>query len=166
MSPQAQAVANGSEKAWLTEAIELATSSVTEGGGPFGALIISADEIVATGNNLVTATLDPTAHAEVSAIRNGCRELGRFSLAGCVLVTSCEPCPMCLTSAFWSRLDEIVFAADRHDAAKAGFDDRTFHDLFAFDDDAALPTSVRRVEMSNRTKPFEAWLATPNRIEY
>ncbi|WP_406862789.1 nucleoside deaminase [Streptomyces sp. HUAS MG47] len=154
------------ERAWLEEAIRLATQSVANGGGPFGALIAKDGEIVAFGNNQVTANLDPTAHAEVSAIRAACKQLNTFSLEGCVLVTSCEPCPMCLSSALWARVDRIVFAADRDDAAVAGFDDRKFYDLFEKRPESDWPTDVERLDLPNRTEPFDAWLAKADRIDY
>ncbi|MFJ6721142.1 MULTISPECIES: nucleoside deaminase [unclassified Streptomyces] len=154
------------ENAWIEEAIRLATNSVANGGGPFGALIAKDGEVVALGNNQVTATLDPTAHAEVSAMRAACKELNTFSLAGCVLVTSCEPCPMCLSSALWARVDRIVFAADRHDAAVAGFDDRKFYDLFEKTPASMWPMSVEQLHLPNRTQPFDAWLAKSDRIDY
>ncbi|MEU9303831.1 nucleoside deaminase [Streptomyces sp. NPDC048269] len=154
------------ERAWMDEAIRLATNSVANGGGPFGALVAKDGEIVAVGNNQVTATLDPTAHAEVSAMRAACRQLGTFSLAGCVLVTSCEPCPMCLSSALWARVDRILYAADRHDAAVAGFDDRKFYDLFEKKPESMWPTSVKQLDLPNRTAPFDAWLAKSDRIDY
>ncbi|POX46972.1 tRNA-specific adenosine deaminase [Streptomyces sp. Ru71] len=154
------------ERAWMDEAIGLATNSVANGGGPFGALIAKDGEIVALGHNQVTANLDPTAHAEVSAIRAACQKLGTFSLAGCVLVTSCEPCPMCLSSALWARVDRVVFAADRDDAAVAGFDDRAFYDLFDKKPASLWPMPVDRLEMPNRTAPFDAWLAKADRIDY
>ncbi|MBW1602379.1 nucleoside deaminase [Streptomyces sp. JJ66] len=154
------------ERAWMEEAIGLATTSVKNGGGPFGALIAKGGEIVAIGNNKVTSNLDPTAHGEVSAIRAACEKLGTFSLEGCVLVTSCEPCPMCLSSALWARVDRIVFAADRDDAAVAGFDDRVFYDLFEKKPSDLWPMSVERVDMPNRMAPFDAWLAKSDRIDY
>lgn len=154
------------ERAWMVEAIRIATDSVNGGGGPFGAVVARERDIVATGNNQVTSTLDPTAHAEVTAMRNACRELGSFSLAGCVLVTSCEPCPMCLSSALWARFDRIVFAADRDDAAAGGFDDRAFYRLFAKNPAGTWPITMDRIEMPNRTEPFDTWLAKPDRIEY
>ncbi|MFF0433357.1 nucleoside deaminase [Streptomyces sp. NPDC004327] len=154
------------ERTWLDKAIELATTSVANGGGPFGALIAKDGEIVALGNNKVTSNLDPTAHAEVTAIRAACQALNTFSLEGCVLVTSCEPCPMCLASALWARVDRIVFAADRDDAAVAGFDDRKFYDLFEARAEAAWPAAVERLEMPNRTAPFDAWLAKTDRVDY
>ncbi|MFJ6697975.1 nucleoside deaminase [Streptomyces sp. NPDC091272] len=154
------------ERAWMEEAIGLATTSVANGGGPFGALIAKDGQIVALGNNQVTASLDPTAHAEVSAIRAACKELGTFSLEGCVLVTSCEPCPMCLSSALWSRVDRIVFAADRDDAAVAGFDDRKFYDLFEKRPQSEWPAQIVQLDLPNRTQPFDAWLAKSDRVDY
>lgn len=158
------------ERGWTTEAVRLATESVDDGGGPFGALVVRRgpehlDDVVATGTNLVTATSDPTAHAEITAIRAACRALGAFQLTGCVLVSSCEPCPMCLAAALWARVDRVLYAADRDDAAVAGFDDRAFHDLFT-DPGAVWPTPLRRVELVNRTDPFDAWQSKPDRIAY
>ena len=104
---------------WLTRAIELAIANVGEGGGPFGAVVVRDGAALAEGTNRVTADLDPTAHAEVVAIRRACRAAESFSLAGATLYASCEPCPLCLAAGLWSRLDEVVFAADRHQAAAA-----------------------------------------------
>ncbi|WP_369249866.1 nucleoside deaminase [Streptomyces sp. R41] len=154
------------ERAWLEEAIRLATTSVTDGGGPFGALVAKDGEVVAIGNNQVTSTLDPVAHAEVSAMRAACKKLGAFSLEDHTLITSCEPCPMCLSSALWARVDRIVYAADRHDAAVAGFDDRKFYDLFEKKPESMWPMSVERLDLPNRTAPFDAWLAKSDRIDY
>ncbi len=153
------------ERDWTAEAVQLATESVGDGGGPFGALVVRRGEIVASGTNLVTSSPDPTAHAEITAIRAACRALSTFQLTGCVLVSSCEPCPMCLAAALWARADRVLYAADRHDAAVAGFDDRAFHDLFT-DPDAVWPTPLRRVELDNRTDPFDAWQSDPDRIAY
>ncbi|MFI0978406.1 nucleoside deaminase [Streptomyces sp. NPDC021093] len=150
----------------MDEAIRLATTSVQNGGGPFGALVAKDGEIVAIGNNQVTANLDPTAHAEVSAMRAACQKLNTFSLEGCVLITSCEPCPMCLSSALWARVDRIVFAADRDDAAVAGFDDRKFYDLFEKKPQSMWPAQIVRLDVANRTEPFDAWLAKSDRIDY
>ncbi|CAM5459059.1 tRNA-specific adenosine deaminase [Streptomyces spiroverticillatus] len=154
------------ERTWMDEAIRIATTSVANGGGPFGALVAKDGEIVALGNNQVTANLDPTAHAEVSAMRAACKELNTFSLEGCVLVTSCEPCPMCLSSALWARVDRIVFAADRDDAAVAGFDDRKFYDLFEKRSKELWPATIERLDVANRNEPFEAWLAKSDRVDY
>src|SRR5690606_20083792 len=106
------------EQAWLDRAVAEATRNVAAGGGPFGALVVRGEEVLAVGTNQVTRTLDPTAHAEVVAIRAACAVVGDFTLAGCVLVSSCEPCPLCLSAALWARLDRIVYAADRDDAAE------------------------------------------------
>ncbi|GAA4267490.1 nucleoside deaminase [Frondihabitans peucedani] len=153
------------DHAWLARAIELAVSNVADGGGPFGALIVRDGEVVAEGQNRVTRDLDPTAHAEVVAIRAACQVLGDFSLAGCVLYTSCEPCPLCLSAALWSRVDRVVFAADRHDAARGGFDDLEFYELFARDRSTwALPIDVVRPD--NAPAPFDAWLAKDTRTDY
>ncbi|MFR9731526.1 nucleoside deaminase [Saccharopolyspora sp. MS10] len=150
---------------WAAEAVELATRNVEAGGGPFGALVLRDERVVARGTNLVTSELDPTAHAEVTALRRACRELGSFSLSGCVLVSSCEPCPMCLGAALWSRVDRVVYAADRDDAARGGFDDRAFHDLFRHPD-RPWPTTVRQVAVADPAAPFHRWQATPDRIAY
>ncbi|MEU6267753.1 nucleoside deaminase [Saccharopolyspora shandongensis] len=158
-------VATGAEQHWMAQAIDLATTNVDSGGGPFGALIVRDGEIIATGTNKVTVDLDPTAHAEVTAIRNACRALGTFKLDGCVLVTSCEPCPMCLASALWARVDRVLFAADRDDAADAGFDDRAFYDAFE-DPETKCPTPVVRVEMTDRNAAFDAWRGKSDRVDY
>ena len=158
--------AQETERAWMEKAISLATDSVANGGGPFGALIAKDGKVVALGNNQVTATLDPSAHAEVSAIRAACRELDTFSLEGCVLITSCEPCPMCLATALWARVDRLVYSADRHDAAVAGFDDRKFYDLLEKKPESMWPMSVEHLDLPNRTAPFDAWLAKSDRIDY
>jgi guanine deaminase len=154
-----------SDLEWLQQAVDLAVANVAEGGGPFGAVIVRAGELVATGQNRVTADLDPTAHAEVQAIRAAAKAIGDFSLAGCTLYTSCEPCPMCLASSLWARLDRIVYAADRHDAADGGFDDREFYELFARDR-STWTTLVERLTLAKPTAPFEAWLGHEGRTEY
>jgi guanine deaminase len=153
------------DQRWLNRAIELAIENIANGGGPFGAVIVREDQLVAEGQNRVTAMLDPTAHAEVVAIRNACQVEGSFSLAGAVLYTSCEPCPLCLSAALWARVDRVVFAADRHDAARGGFDDREFYELFARDRDTwHIPIDSVRVDAS--PAPFDAWLAHEARTDY
>ena len=112
---------------WLAEAVDLATRNVAEGGGPFGALIVQDGVELGRGVNRVTRDNDPTAHAEVCAIRAACTAKGDFRLHGATLYTSCEPCPLCLSSALWARVDRVLFAADRHDAARGGFDDLEFY---------------------------------------
>jgi len=153
------------DEEWLARTIELATANVAAGGGPFGALIVRAGGLIAEGQNRVTATLDPTAHAEVVAIRAACLAVGDFSLAGSTLYTSCEPCPLCLSAALWARVDRVVYAADRDDAARGGFDDREFYDLFARDR-STWHVSIDSVRPDNAAAPFEAWLAHEHRTDY
>lgn len=117
---------------FLREAIRLSKEKMEAGeGGPFGAVIVKDGEIVGRGWNRVTSAHDPTAHAEVEAIRNACNILETFSLKGCEIYTSCEPCPMCLAAIYWARLDALYFAATRDDAAEAGFDDALLYDALA-----------------------------------
>jgi guanine deaminase len=151
---------------WLARAVALATDNVVEGGGPFGALIVMAGELVSTGVNRVTRDLDPTAHAEVTAIRTACQARGDFNLPGAVLYTSCEPCPLCMASALWARVDRVVYAADREDAARGGFDDREFYELFAGRDRATWPTKVMELRLVNAAGPFDAWLGKADRVAY
>ena len=122
----------------MREAIRLSIENVANGGGPFGAVIARGGEIIATGVNRVTASNDPTAHAEVSAIRRAARVLGTFNLSGCEIFTSCEPCPMCLGAIYWARLDRIYYANTKADAAAAGFDDSFIYD------ELALPRDLRK----------------------
>ncbi|MFT4122930.1 MAG: nucleoside deaminase [Microbacteriaceae bacterium] len=153
------------DRRWLDRAIGLAVENVAAGGGPFGAVIVRDGTLLAEGQNRVTRDLDPTAHAEVMAIRAACRATGDFSLAGCTLYTSCEPCPLCLAASLWSRLDRVVYAADREDAARGGFDDRAFYELFATPRDAwRLP--IEELRPSNAPAPFDAWLAHTAKTHY
>jgi guanine deaminase len=149
----------------LRRVVDIAVDNVAAGGGPFAALIIRGDEVVAEGVNRVTRDLDPTAHAEVVAIRAACQAIADFSLAGCQLVASCEPCPLCLAAALWARVDGVVYVADRHDAARAGFDDRAFYDLFDRPR-SSWPTPVRQTRIDPAAAPFDAWLAKSDRISY
>ena len=153
------------DETWLAHALDLAVANVADGGGPFGAVIVRDSALLATGQNRVTRDNDPTAHAEVLAIRGACAELGDFSLAGCVLYTSCEPCPLCVSAALWARLDRVVYAADRHDAARGGFDDREFYELFARDRDT-WPTAVHAGRHPDAFAPFAAWLGKADRVDY
>ncbi len=154
------------DPAFMQQAISLATANVTSGrGGPFGAVIVRSGEIVATGVNLVTATNDPTAHAEVTAIRRAAAELGTVSLEGCELYSSCEPCPMCLAAAYWSRVDAIFFGNTSADAARAGFDDSLiYNELTLPHSDRSLPIS--RLLGAEAWESFAVWQATPNKIPY
>ena len=150
---------------WIERTIQLAVENVARGGGPFGALIVRDGELIAEGQNRVTANLDPTAHAEVTAIRAACQAVGDFSLAGATLYTSCEPCPLCLSAALWARVDRVVFAANRDDAARGGFDDREFYELFARDR-STWPMGVDSVRPENAPQPFDAWLELEARTDY
>ena len=150
---------------WIARAIELATANVASGGGPFGALIVRDGGLIAEGQNRVTANLDPTAHAEVVAIRAACQSVGDFSLAGSTLYTSCEPCPLCLSAALWARIDRVVYAADRDDAARGGFDDREFYELFSRPR-SEWHIAIDSVRPDNASAPFDAWLAHGDRTDY
>lgn len=150
---------------WLGQAVQLALKNVADGGGPFGAVVVRGGVVVGTGQNRVTRDIDPTAHAEVMAIRDACARIGDFSLAGSILYSSCEPCPLCLTAALWARLDRVVYAANRDDAARAGFDDRAFYDLLRRDR-AAWPMPVVERRIAGTEAPIDAWLAYAERVEY
>lgn len=149
----------------LSRAIALATANADTDGGPFGALVVTADGRTFEGINRVTAANDPTAHAEVMAIRAACSVLGTFDLAGAVIYTSCEPCPMCLGSALWARVARVVYAADRYDAAAAGFDDAAFFDYFDSPGRSALMPLVQHAT-PEAIAPFDAWRANTDRTEY
>ena len=149
----------------MKRAIALAVDNVKNGGGPFGAVIAHEGEIVAEGVNRVTSQHDPTAHAEVQAIRKACKELETFDLTGCDIYSSCEPCPMCLGAIYWAHLDHLYFAGTKHDAARAGFDDAFIYD------ELPLPIHERKLpteEMMNREaqEPFEAWMTNDDKVEY
>lgn len=150
---------------YLGEAIRLAEENVRNGGGPFGCVIVKNGRIIARGANRVTATNDPTAHAEVVAIREACRTLGTFQLDGCDVYASCEPCPMCLGAIYWARPASVTFAASRAEAAEAGFDDeRIYAELSLAIERRSLPT--RHLPMDDRLRPFEAWGRHREKIAY
>jgi guanine deaminase len=151
---------------FLRRAIELATQNVVDGkGGPFGAVIVRDGKIVGEGANSVTTTNDPTAHAEVNAIRAAARTLGTFDLAGCEIYTSCEPCPMCLAAAYWARVDAIYYGACAADAGKAGFDDAFLYEELR-KDHAARTIPSKQMLGEEAWASFKAWLESPNKIEY
>ncbi len=153
------------DQRWLAAAIDLAVTNVGDGGGPFGAIVVRDGEVIGRGTNRVTAELDPTAHAEVVAIRMACRTISDFSLAGATVYASCEPCPLCFAAALWARVDRVVHAADRHDAARAGFDDATFHEVISVKGSTDLLDLVQ-LEAPTAQRPFEAWLSNPERVPY
>jgi guanine deaminase len=151
---------------FMQKAIALATENVRSGrGGPFGAVIVRADEIIATGANLVTATNDPTAHGEIVAIRNACTALASFQLVGCHIYTSCEPCPMCLGAIYWARLERIYFANDRHDSAKIGFRDEFLYRETPLPLDQRAIPAVRLLQAEG-WQAFEEWDQKPDKIAY
>jgi guanine deaminase len=150
---------------FLRLAIELATENAATDGGPFGAIVVHGGQVVGRGANRVTAEGDPTLHAEIVAIREACRTLGSHDLSGGILYASCEPCPMCFGAAWWSRVDRIVFAADRYDAAAIGFDDAAIYaNTAAPPAERELPTI--QLELPEGGRPFAAWEANPNRRPY
>lgn len=151
---------------FLRAAIALADTGMKRGdGGPFGCVIVKDGKIIGRGNNRVTSTNDPTAHAEVVAIREACAALGDFQLTGCTLYTSCEPCPMCLGAIYWARPDRIVFACSREDAADAGFDDSLIYD------ELPLPYADRRIRTAQVLREeglmvFDAWRDKSDKVRY
>jgi guanine deaminase len=153
------------DRALLARAVALATENVAAGGGPFGALVARGGVVLATGTNRVVLDLDPTAHAEVTAIRAACRAVASYALASGTLYASCEPCPLCLAAAWWARLERIVFAATRDDAAAAGFDDRRFYAALAGENAAGLPRPERLL-VPGGERPFRAWAQQGDRTPY
>ncbi|MEP6512695.1 MAG: nucleoside deaminase [Parafilimonas sp.] len=155
----------GNEK-FMKEAIRIGIEGMRSGcGGPFGCVIIKDDAIVGRGCNTVVSTNDPTAHAEIVAIRDACKNLQSFQLSGCEIYTSCEPCPMCMSAIYWARPAKVYYANSRTDAANIGFDD-----LFIYEE-IALPLEQRKINMecvcSNEAKKmFEEWMIMNNKILY
>jgi guanine deaminase len=151
---------------FMKKAIALATENVVSGrGGPFGAVVVRDGQIISTGVNQVTSTNDPTAHAEVVAVRAACKALGGFQLSGCVVYTSCEPCPMCLAALYWSRCDAIFYGNSAADAADAGFDDSFLYQEVARPPDQRKIPTIRLLG-DEAIESFNAWRAQTNKIEY
>ncbi len=154
------------EEKFIKLAIELAVKNVESGnGGPFGAVIVKNGKVIATGVNTVTSTNDPTAHAEVNAIRNACKKLNTFQLDECEIYSSCEPCPMCLGAIYWARAKKLYFAANKNDAKDAGFDDSFIYN------EIKLPVQKRKLisiplNPDNKLEPFKLWLKNETKIEY
>ncbi len=154
------------EQQFMMEAIRLGREGMkNNAGGPFGCVVVKGDTIIGRGWNSVTSSNDPTAHAEVVAIRDACRQLQHFQLEGCEIYTSCEPCPMCLGAIYWARPERIYFAASREDAAAAGFDDSMIYD------EINAPLSERRIAMISIGKEdairlFQYWNEKGDRIAY
>lgn len=149
----------------MRKAIALSVENVANGGGPFGAVIARDGEIVATGVNRVTSNCDPTAHAEISAIRAACKKLETFDLSGCEIYTSCEPCPMCLGAIYWAHLDRMYYGNNKHDAANIGFDDAFIYDELDLKiEDRRLRSEVLLPDEA--IKAFKDWTAKTDKIEY
>ena len=150
----------------MNEAIGEAQRGVSAGdGGPFGAVVVQDGRVIGRGHNCVTSLCDPTAHAEVQAIRAACRALSDFSLAGATLYASCEPCPMCLSASYWARLDRVFFAAPAARAAASGFDDVTLHhELAAPPSERTLP--LHHLPHPDAHTPFDTWDHLETRVPY
>lgn len=153
------------DEIYLRQAVEIAKQNIEKGGGPFSAIIVKDNEVVAQCGNSVTNDNDPTAHAEVNCIRSACKKLNTFDLSGCVIYSSCEPCPMCLSAIYWARLDRLVYAATRQDAAGAGFDDEFIYK------EIPLANSQRSLEcnhfsLEEGSDPFEIWNSKSDKTEY
>ena len=155
-----------SHEQFMRRAIALARDGVDKNlGGPFGCVVVKDGEIIGEGFNQVTSTNDPTAHAEVVALREACRSLGSFQLTGCAIYTSCEPCPMCLGAIYWARPERIFIAATREDAAAAGFDDELFYN------ELDKPNAERQLKLESLLREesqmvFQHWIEKPDKVEY
>ncbi len=154
------------DKQYMTRAIELARAGMDAGvGGPFGAVVVKNGEIIGEGNNRVTSTNDPTAHAEVVAIRAACERLNTFQLDGCEIYTSCEPCPMCLGAIYWARPRQVFFACTREDAASVGFDDDFIYDELAKRNDERERVMINLLRDEGFAL-FHDWSAKTDKVEY
>ena len=151
---------------WMREALSLGRAGMEQNnGGPFGAVVVCGQKIVGRGSNQVTPLLDPTAHAEVMAIREACRVLSRFDLRGCELYTTCEPCPMCLAAIYWARLDRIFYACTRRDAAAIGFDDEFIYEQMPLEV-ARRSLPMEQISRESSLELFREWLAKPDKVRY
>ena len=150
---------------FMERAIELSIESINIGGGPFGSVIVKDDKIIAEGSNKVTFSNDPTAHAEIVAIREACKKLNTFNLSGCDLYASCEPCPMCLSAIYWSHVDNIFYANTREDAKKINFDDSLIYsEISKKNEDRKIP--IKQMLRDEALKAFEIWNKKTDKIEY
>ena len=154
------------DRQFMGRAIELAGHGVdANAGGPFGCVVVKNGEIIGEGNNRVTSTNDPTAHAEIIAVREACAHLGNFQLDGCTIYTSCEPCPMCLGAIYWARPDRVFYACTRDDAAKIGFDDDFIYEELekTNNDREMVAVELMRAEA---LEVFRRWAEKPDKVEY
>ena len=154
-----------SNEQFMREAIDLAVNNVKTGGGPFGCVIVRDGKVVARGVNRVTQTNDPTAHAEVVAIREACKALNSYQLTDCELYSSCEPCPMCLAAIYWARPKRVYFAATKDDAAAAGFDDSLIYQEIAMPHERRK-ISIEQMSRQEAMRAFEEWAKSPNKVRY
>ena len=153
------------KNAFMKRAIELSIKSVNNGGGPFGSVIVKGDKIIAEGSNKVTSNNDPTAHGEIVAIREACKKLNNFSLKGCELYSTCEPCPMCLSAIYWARIDKIYYANTREDARKIDFDDSLIYtELQKNIDKRKIP--MIQMMRNEALKAFEMWDKKTDKVKY
>lgn len=154
------------QKIFIKTAIELSNRNVDiANGGPFGAVVVKDGEVVGKGSNEVTSSNDPTAHAEIQAIRDACRNLNTFDLEGCELYASCEPCPMCLGSVYWANISKLYFAATKDDAAKAGFNDAHIYQEFSLPKEKrSIPTT--QLMRDEAVKVFDKWIASEDKVMY
>ena len=154
-----------SKNKFMLRAIELSVRSANDTGGPFGCVIVKDDKIIAEGSNKVTFSNDPTAHAEIVAIREACKKLNTFNLSGCDLYASCEPCPMCLSAIYWSHVDNIFYANTREDAKKINFDDSLIYsEISKKNEDRKIP--IKQMLRDEALKAFEIWNKKTDKIEY
>ena len=150
---------------FMQRAIELSANNIKNGGGPFGAIIVKDGEIISEGTNRVTAEFDPTAHAEISAIRQAAKKLNTFDLSGCEIYTSCEPCPMCLAAIYWAHLDKIYFGNSKIDAKNIGFDDSFIYDELKLNP-ADRKIAMIRLLPDEAILAFEEWQNKEDKVEY
>ena len=150
---------------FMKRAIELSIESVNLGGGPFGCVIVKDNSIVAEGSNKVTSTNDPTAHGEIVAIREACKKINNFSLKGCELYSTCEPCPMCLSAIYWARIDKIYYANTRKDAQKIDFDDSLIYSEFQKNIDKRKIPMIQMMR-NEALKAFELWDKKTDKVKY
>ena len=150
---------------FMKRAIELSIESVDKGGGPFGCVIVKDDKIVSEGSNKVTSTNDPTAHGEIVAIREACKQINNFSLDGCELYSTCEPCPMCLSAIYWARIKKIYYANTRKDAQKINFDDSLIYSEFQKNIDKRKIPMVQMMR-NEALKAFDLWDKKTDKVKY
>jgi len=156
---------NQQDLEFLDQAIELAISSAQSSGGPFGAIVVKDGKIIGKGHNQVTKNCDPSAHAEIMAIREACKNINDFHLSGCTIYSSCEPCPMCMSAIYWAHIPKLIYAATAHDAAQAGFNDEFIYQELA-KPYAQRNMQIQHIEHDLANKSFAEWLVNESRKDY